>query len=151
MTEIYTHYCSGRAAVASMLTIYIAEAHASDRWFFPNAPDVLSGNAIISTHRSLHDRINAAKKFIDVKKFAPEVVVDSMQHHIMDRYEAWPERLFIIVDGVVVYKGGNGPFGYLLHEVQDWLAERYGMRGKSLNMDLPAGASCSFVAEGVRD
>jgi hypothetical protein len=133
MTEIYTHYCSGKSAVASMLTIYIAEAHASDMWFFPNAPDVLTGNAIISTHRCLQDRINAAKKFVDVKKFVPELVVDSMKHHIADRYE--------------VYKGEEGPFGYLLHEVQDWLAERYGMRGKSLNMDVPTG-TCSLSGGG---
>lgn len=135
MAEIYNHYCSGSSAVASMLTIYIHEAHAVDKWFFPNAPDVLTGNAIIPTHRNVDDRIAAAKKFQQIKNFTSELVVDSFEHNIMDRYDAWPERLYIIVDGVVVYKGGNGPFGYLLHEVQDWLAERYGMRGKSLNMD----------------
>jgi hypothetical protein len=135
MAEIHNHYCSGSSAVASLLTIYIAEAHASDMWFFPNAPDVQSGNAVIASHRTIQDRIEAAKKFQSVKNFPCELVVDSMEHEIMDRYEAWPERLFIIVDGVVVYKGGNGPFGYLLHEVQDWLAEKYGMRGKSFNMD----------------
>jgi hypothetical protein len=36
------------------------------------------------------------------------------------------------VDGVVVYKGGMGPFDYRLWEVQEWLAERYGARGASL-------------------
>lgn len=55
-----------------------------------------------------------------------------MKNHVYDHYDAWPERLYIIVDGVIVYKGGNGPFGYCLWEVQEWLAEKYGMRGASL-------------------
>ena len=108
MTDIYDSYCSGSSAVASLLTIYIEEAHASDRWFFPNAPDVKTGNAIIATHCSIEDRLAAAKKFVSVKSFSSELVVDSMAGDTEDRYEAWPERLYIVVDGVVVYKGGNG-------------------------------------------
>jgi hypothetical protein len=135
MTELYDNYCSGKSAVASMLTIYIHEAHAVDGWHLPNAPDVKTGDAIIHTHRSLEDRLNAARKFVATKKFSSELVVDSFDQNVLDRYEAWPERLYVIVDGVVVYKGGIGPFGYLLHEVQDWLGERYGVRGRSLNME----------------
>ena len=108
MLDIYDNYCSGKSTVASMLTIYIEEAHASDRWFFPNAPDVLSGNAIIATHQSIEDRLAAARKFVEVKNYRGEVVVDTMKGHVVDRYDAWPERLYIIVDGTVVYKGGNG-------------------------------------------
>lgn len=36
-------------------------------------------------------------------------------------YAAWPERLYIIVDGVIVYKSGPGPFGYVLDDVRSWL------------------------------
>jgi hypothetical protein len=58
-----------------------------------------------------------------------------MRGQVVDRYEAWPERLYIVLDGAVVYKGGFGPFDYRLDEVQDWLARRYGLRGKSLSLD----------------
>lgn len=133
MTDIYDNYCSGASAVASMLTIYIEEAHASDRWFFPNAPDVKTGDAIIATHHSIEDRLAAAKKFVAKKTFKCELVVDSMDGDIVDRYEAWPERLYIIVDGVVVYKGGIGPFDYRLPEVKEWLSSKYGFRGKSID------------------
>ena len=37
------------------------------------------------------------------------------------RYAAWPERLYVVVDGVVAYKGGPGPFGYVLDDVRTWL------------------------------
>eukprot|EP01035_Chromulina_nebulosa_P018783 gene18783-24550_t len=135
MFEIYQHYCNGPNAEAKLLTIYIEEAHAVDEWHLPDAPDVKKGIAIIKAHQNLNDRLTAAKTFISCKKFVCETVVDSWASNIVDRYEAWPERLYIIVDGVVVYKGGEGPFDYRLDEVQDWLAERYGMRGKSLNKD----------------
>lgn len=61
------------------------------------------------------------------------VQVDSSYRSILlYMYTFHAERLYIIVDGVVVYKGGYGPFDYKLWEVQDWLAARYGMRGASL-------------------
>lgn len=91
-----------------MLTIYIEEAHPQNEWFFPEAPDVLSGDAVISSHQCLEDRLAAARKFKAAKSFPIELVVDSMENNIVDRYLAWPERLYIIVDGVVVYQGGNG-------------------------------------------
>jgi hypothetical protein len=131
--EIINHYCVGDAAVASMLTVYIEEAHASDHWHLPEAPDVLTGDAIIPVHQQIEDRIAAAMKFVDKKKFTGELVCDSMDGEMMDRYNAWPERLYIIVDGVVVFKGGPGPFDYHLYDVQNWLAERYGTRGRSVN------------------
>jgi hypothetical protein len=86
----------------------------------------------------LGDRLAAANKFMEDKLFAMELVVETMDQEVQDRYEAWPERLYIIVDGVVVYRGGRGPFDYLLHDVQDWLAARYGMRGQSVNRDRPS-------------
>jgi hypothetical protein len=124
MVDIYEDYCSGDNAPARLLTIYLEEAHAKDEWFFPDAPDVLTGDAIISTHQRLEERLAAAKKFQSSKQFPIELVVDTMDGEIVDRYDAWPERLFIIVDGVVVYYGGNGmtllckhAFSYLLVNV----------------------------------
>ncbi len=54
------------------------------------------------------------------------VVVDTIEGEAEARYAAWPERLFVVVDGVVVYKGGPGPFGYVLSDVEKWLADRFG-------------------------
>ena len=40
-------------------------------------------------------------------------------------FEAVPERLFIILDGKIVYRGGEGPFGYKPEEVANWLADNF--------------------------
>ena len=127
--EIYNTFCLGPHKVARLLTIYIEEAHASDEWFLPESRDVKAGNAIIAAHQSLKERLAAANSFILDKKYPIECVVDSMADHIVDRYNAWPERLYIVLDGVIVYKGGMGPNDYKLNEVHDWLEARYGSNG----------------------
>lgn len=37
--------------------------------------------------------------------FVGEIVCDSMKGEVDDRFGAWPERLYIIYKGIVVYKG----------------------------------------------
>ena len=36
-------------------------------------------------------------------------------------YGALPERLYILLNGKIAYMGGQGPFGYKIDEVEDWL------------------------------
>lgn len=139
MRQIYSHYCmdsdpsnkngSQQKNVARFLTIYLEEAHAKDRWYLPDSD---GGRAGIYEHTCIADRITAAKKFVKDYSFESELVCDSFDGEVLDRYDAWPERLYIILNGVVVYKGGMGPFGYKLAEVQDWLVSRYGSRGEPI-------------------
>lgn len=135
MLSIYTNYCTGPSAVARILTIYIEEAHASDEWALPESQVETTFKTSIRAHRSIDERIAAAKIFESLPKGVAgslEIVCDSMEGDISTRYGAWPERLYIILDGVIVYKGGQGPFDYRLWEVQEWLYEKYGKRGESL-------------------
>lgn len=120
-------------AVARMLTIYIEEAHAADEWKLPESLVETEMGVSVPVHQSIADRIAAAKLFRAQRNVPSlEIVCDSMRGDMVSRYGAWPERLYVIVDGVVVYQGGLGPFDYKLWEVQEWLAERYGVRGASL-------------------
>lgn len=82
-------------------------------------------NIFSSIFFSKEERIAAAKLFqesTEARKL--DVVCDSMVGHAVTRYGAWPERLYIIVDGIVVYQGGMGPFGYRLDEVRGWLESK---------------------------
>jgi len=135
MLDIYTNYCNpdgcnGVPAVARFLTIYIEEAHARDEWWLPESPEAfVGGKACIWNHKTVEERIATARKFQQDFNFPCELVCDSFDEDVNDKYGAWPERLYIIQDGVVVYQGGHGPFDYKLAEVKDWLTERFGLRG----------------------
>ena len=129
MKQILNELCSSSSSLQNrgpkFVTIYISEAHASDGWYFPFVPHSMKGQpGCIKNHVTIEDRINAAKAFSQAVDFpqAAEIVVDAMNDQLCDAYEAWPERLYIVVRGVVVYKGGQGPFGYRLEEVQRWLS-----------------------------
>lgn len=53
------------------------------------------------------------------------MLVDSMSNCGDELYEANPERLFIIENGIVAYQGGMGPFLYSITEVDENLANRF--------------------------
>lgn len=135
MLDIYDHYCSPTSkkfpVVARFLTIYIEEAHAYDEWWLPESPNAqVGGGSYIANHKSIEDRVAAAQRFVRDFNFPGEVVCDSFHDDVNDRFGAWPERLYIIEQGVVVYQGGIGPFEYKLAEVKDWLIARHGLRGE---------------------
>jgi hypothetical protein len=118
------------------VTIYIEEAHARDEWWLPSSPEAADRRSI-AAHRCVEDRLQAARRFLAHSAGAfpslggsdAPLLCDSMAGHAVDRYGAYPERLYIVQGGRVVYQGGKGPFGYKLPEVQRWLADRFGQRG----------------------
>lgn len=137
MREIYAHYCDSEnkkePMVARFLSIYIEEAHARDEWWLWDAPESHDGGKrCIYSHKTLTDRLQTATKMQKDIDFPGTIVCDTMRGEVDDRYGAWPERLYIIEDGTIVYKGGEGPFGYKLAEVQDWLFQRFGARGNPI-------------------
>ena len=121
-------------ARAQMLTIYIEEAHPVDEWRLAESKvekELLENNdSPIAMHQNINERLQIANKFVKRKNLMCDVCVDSFDGDVLDRYQAWPERLYIIIDGYVVYKGGVGPFHYDLDEVEAWLEERYGKSKK---------------------
>lgn len=103
--------------VATFVTVYIEEAHASDGWRFGNNHD-------INIHRTLEDRIAAAQvlREIDASVECP-IVVDTMDDAANRMYGGLFERLYIVQKGIIVYAGKRGPHGYFLEEVEDWLVK----------------------------
>jgi len=103
------------------LTVYIKEAHPSDGWMLPNA--IRGGHC--RQHLTIEERRAIANEFIQDNNYKLPFFLDSMKNEACIRYQAWPERLYIIQDGVVVYKGMVGPFGYNVWEVRRWLENRF--------------------------
>ncbi len=114
-------------ATADFLTVYIEEAHPNDAWALPDA--TTENHPSVAQPRTLEERLDVARCFLST--FARNgvqpgpVVVDTFGPTCAGSlYQAWPERLYIVVDGVVAYKSGPGPFGYTLPEVREWLEKR---------------------------
>lgn len=102
-------------AVADFLTVYISEAHPLDEWA------LLSHKKYSRLqHRTLDERMSSATVLKD-EGILGELVVESMENAAVDLYAALPERLVIILDGIVVYKGGLGPMNYRPEDVGKWL------------------------------
>lgn len=101
---------------ADFLTVYISEAHPTDDWRFNN-------NVEIQQHTNLKERCEAARMLEESCPCPAPIVADSMKNEANDAYGAWPERLFIIQQGKIVYEGGTGPYNYSLDEVERWLED----------------------------
>lgn len=76
------------------LFIYILEAHASDEW-------PLGNHVEIEQHKTLEERVKAAKTFVERYSFTYPVVVDSIKNDFNENYSVWPERWFILHKGEI--------------------------------------------------
>ena len=68
----------------------------------------------------MEERLTAAKILADTKPPCP-VVVDNMADEANLHYGVASERLYIVLNGRIVYKGGFGPRYNSVPEVEDWL------------------------------
>ena len=72
--------------------------------------------------KTAKDRKDSAE-YLDEMDCGAEILVDNMDDAANVAYGALPERLYIVLDGKIVYCGGMGPFLYNLTEVQEFLNE----------------------------
>lgn len=111
--EHFNNVVARFAANVDFVVIYIEEAHPTDGWAFSN-------NFDIKNHRTIEDRIDAAKQLQTIGVNCP-IVVDEMSNKANIIYGGFYERLYILLDDLVVYEGQRGPVGYDLHEMERWL------------------------------
>ncbi|XP_069987731.1 thyroxine 5-deiodinase-like isoform X1 [Penaeus vannamei] len=107
MTEDYSE-------LADFALVYTAEAHPIDGYF-------LKDNLQIPKHKTLEERYKAAQLMLDQQPQSCPVLVDRLSDEANKAYAASPGRLYIVLEGIVVYKGGQGPLGYKINEVEAWL------------------------------
>jgi len=83
---------------ATFLTVYVQEAHPVENEDFKNQ------FMQIKTHQSLGDRLEAANELLQLEELPGPFLVDNMKDEASDAYGAHPERLYIILDGKIVYQ-----------------------------------------------
>ena len=52
-------------------------------------------------------------------------LVDNMRNEASKAYGSFPDRLYIVLDGRVVYQGGLGPIDYDTYEMEQWLDDYF--------------------------
>ena len=77
-------------------------------------------NYNIKQHKSMEDRLQAAQllAFLDP---LTSIVVDTLENEALLAYAAFPDSLYIVQDGRIVYEEKVGPWGYDLKEIRHWL------------------------------
>jgi len=110
----FTKLVSEYEDVADFVTVYIREAHAVDEWSY----NKIKFN--VKQHTSLEERFDAARIMYE-RGVQGEYLVDDFNDNARFSYEAFPERLYVILNGVVVMQGGKGPQNYRVEEAEEWL------------------------------
>jgi len=107
---------------ATFYLVYIQEAHASDGWF-------ISDDKISLCYReptTIEERMAIATDMLQQRSNVTiPMLVDLINNNTNIAYAAKPERIYIIEDGIISYKGGPGPFGFVPEEAREWLEKKF--------------------------
>ena len=95
---------------ATIVFVYIAEAHTTDGW---QLDANLDEEVLIAQHTSLAERFSAARAGVERLALTMPVLVDGMDDSVSSAFAAWPERIYVVgADGRVAFTGGPGPFEF---------------------------------------
>jgi hypothetical protein len=109
VNRLYTKYRN----IVNFVVIYISEAHAKDEW-------PLSSSDITLQHKTIGDRIHAAKR---LNADYPLYCDSFGENNFESIYSGWPERAFIIDEGIIKFISYHAVDGYdNWHEsVEEWI------------------------------
>ena len=98
--------------------VYIAEAHPVDEWWGESE----NHSVCYRQPRTIEQRMAIAKDFVASVEPEGRMVVDTMTDEADIKYDALPERLYIVDgDKKIVYVGWEGPFGHDVEECEFYL------------------------------
>ena len=123
------------SSLADFVTVYISEAHPSEEANFTGNIDIaqhkVSSNSLLNLYwmenvQNFQERVEASKILLDHKSAEDNyrLMVDLMTNKAGTAYAAMPERLYVVLDGKIIYEGLQGPFDYRLDEVEEYLEKR---------------------------
>lgn len=99
------------------VTVYIKEAHPTDDWHMDKIIDY-------TQPKNLTERKAALQKLYDMYDPKMPIVMDDMTDQLEKAYSSWPERLYVLQNGKILWIGGVGPFNYSVPELEKWLKKR---------------------------
>ena len=104
------------------LLVYIREAHPdSILTTIQDGKEVLTK---IEQTTTLEKRAGVAQQCTAVLHLTMPTVVDNEDNCVNAAYAGWPDRLYIVgKDGTIAYKGGPGPQGFAVGDIERWLKD----------------------------
>lgn len=75
--------------------------------------------------RTTEQRLAIANDFVKRFSYPIALLVDPIENQANSLYAGWPERLYVVEEGVIRYKGGPGPFEFHPEELEAWLQKRF--------------------------
>ena len=101
------------------MAVYVREAHPIDGWREP-ANDAVGIS--FAQPKLLDERTSIASECCSKLKISMPLLVDDMKDRVGHAYSGMPDRMYVIDrEGLVVYKGGRGPFGFKPGEMEQAL------------------------------
>ena len=108
---------------AEFLLVYVKEAHPEDEW--ASAANSRQG-VLFNQPTTIEERLNVAQAFVQKMGVEADILVDDIDNTADELYAAWPERIYVIdAGGMIVYKGGIGPYFFDPDEVREFLEMVY--------------------------
>lgn len=103
--------------------VYIREAHPGSIVEVPKAEGGTELQVVGRTS-SPADRLANLRKVLKLAGLTMPAVIDDDAGSTQRAYTGWPDRLYVVgMDGKITYKGGPGPSGFKVSEIETWLKE----------------------------
>lgn len=101
--------------------VYIREAHADGE---DQVIRNLDENVIFEQPETADERAEVAAACMLRYNFSFPMLLDGMDNDAEQKYQSWPDRLYIIgSDGKIAYRGGMGPLYFAVDEFERELSK----------------------------
>ena len=81
---------------------------------------------VTNFHDTMQSRLDAANRYVKEAHVCGNVLCDSISNQALERYLAFPDRLVVIKNGVIVHDGGpSQTLFYNVDSIIHWFVERY--------------------------
>ena len=89
--------------------VYILEAHPTDVWEMQSN---VQDKVLFRSPRDEEERVSVAGACVRRLGIKFPAVIDGFDNQVETAYTGWPDRMYLIADGRVLYKSKPGPFGF---------------------------------------
>jgi hypothetical protein len=101
------------------LAVYVREAHPTDGWRMASNDKV---GVAFAQPRTRGERTAVAGKCCAALEMSMPLLIDSIDDHAGRAFSGMPDRLYVVDRrGEITYKGGRGPFGFNVPEMEQAL------------------------------